>query len=248
MRIVHIIGMCTHSQPQNAHQRTNQCHRCSGYKIAQLPLLPCPICCAVLLIVMQGVQQLGAGLVSIRRIELRTLLDDSLQARGQLRVPMANRIYLIGRLTGILPGDQMVERHAQAIHIRSGICLAFSTELFRRSVSFRAQAHRVGQALVFVLPGDAKVDHLYISVGLQHNISRLHIPVNNGRLSGVQVFQRLAYLHCPFNDQFLRLCAVVLQDRAEGLSLDIVLDYVDHISVVDNIYNADNGRMIQLLY
>ena len=93
-----------------------------------------------------------------------------------------------------MPGKQMIHGGSQTVDIRSGIRLSVSAVLLRRRISLRSQAGGIRHALLLELPGGSEIDQHHLPVRLQHNIGRLHIPVNNGRLSGMKIAQHIAHL------------------------------------------------------
>ena len=140
----------------------------------------------------------------------------------------------------------MVHCHTECKNVRSRIGLP--AVLLGRSIALCAEHCRVRKVLFLIFSGNTEVNYLDIALGLQHNIRRLHITVNNRRFLRMQIRKCVAQLLCPVYNKLLRLRSVFIKYLIKRLALDIVHHDINRHTVVDNIYNSGQGRMIKLFH
>ena len=141
----------------------------------------------------------------------------------------------------------MVQRSTQTVDIRAGIRLTHATELLRGRIAHSAETGGIRKILLLELSGRAEVDEGHVAIRLEHDISGLHVPVNDGRLPGVEVPQHIAQLLGPLNDVLLRLGAVLLQCLVQGIALHVVHDDDERILRIDHVDDTRQIRVAQLL-
>ena len=114
----------------------------------------------------------------------------------------------------------------QAVYVCSGICLG-RPELLWGCVALGTDTGSIAAGFLLVRPGNAEVDQLQHPVRLEHDIGRLHIPVDDGmgRLP-VQVVQHITKVQKPLHAPGFLHSGLPVQKRLERDALHIVEDYV----------------------
>ena len=140
-----------------------------------------------------------------------------------------------------------MHRHAQTENIRPHIRM--TGIVFRRGIAPGSQHCGIRKVFILVFSCDAEVDDLNDAVfafRLQHQVRRLHIAVDDRvRLLGMQVVQRIADLHCPMNDIIFRLRTMLFQDLVQGFAFDVVHDDVNRLTIINDIDNSRERRVIK---
>ena len=186
----------------------------------------------------QRIQKFAAVLIAVIWIFLGTFQNDFLQAGGKFRIPIPDRIHLIRRLTGIVAGKKMIKSCSQAINVGSGVGLSMTSILLRRCISLGSQTCSIRYTVFFKFPGRTKVDKHNLSIRFQHDIGRLHIPVDNRRLSGMKVRKHIAELFCPFDHIFLALGSIFFHNAFQMTSFYVVHDNKKGSVSIDHIDDA----------
>ena len=194
----------------------------------------------------QGIKQFPTGLISVFRILLGTFQNNFFQARGQILIPVPYGIHFIWRLTGIVPGKQMIKRSAQTVYVCAGICLPLSAVLFRRRITLRSQTGGIRHTGFLKFPGCSEINEHNLPIRLQHNIRGLHISVDNRLYSGMQVSQHITKLFCPFNNVFLILSSVFLNHTFQMAPFNIVHNNQKGSVPVNDINNTGEVWVMQL--
>lgn len=144
--------------------------------------------------------------------------DIRVQLAGRLQVILFEHpVDTVGRL---LSGHQVVKGGGQRVLITAGI-RAGATELFGWG---EAGSHSPGAGGGLILSerlGDPEVDQHHPAIGLQFEIARLEIAVDDGWLASVKKGQRFANVVCPA-DRFSRVRRLAYQAGLQVLALDIV--------------------------
>ena len=125
------------------------------------------------IVVLQLVEQFLDGLVTFPGILLGALADDLHQPLGHLRSDLPDILQLVRRFTGVMPGQQVIQCHAQAVNVRSRIRLSHPSKLFRRSIAVGSQAGGILPVFLFILSCRAEIDQGDGAVWAQHDVGRL---------------------------------------------------------------------------
>ena len=62
----------------------------------------------------------------------------------------------------------------------------------------------------------------------------------------MKIFQRFTDLHTPLDYIFLRLSPIFINYLVELFSFDKILNNIENVLILNDIYYSDNGRMIEL--
>ena len=116
---------------------------------------------------------------------------------GGRRVPEDRSLDLVGAgsLEGAGAGQDLVERDAEAIDVRSRVHRpAALLDLLGSHVLRRPEPLAgAGQGLVLGAGGEAEVEHHGLAVRADHEVARLHVPVDDSQLVGGVQRQRDAF-------------------------------------------------------
>ncbi len=138
---------------------------------------------------------LGGGLIALRRVLGDRLHDDSFRRRRDLRPDRAERrrrlMYLHHRhrdervaIERHLPGQRLIEHDAEAVEIGSPVERMMQRLLGREIV--RGAHHRLGTRQLRCPrgAGDAEIRHLGDALGMEQDIMRLDVPVDEATAMG----------------------------------------------------------------
>src|SRR6266567_6882312 len=94
----------------------------------------------------------------------------------------------------IIPCQQLVERSAEAVDIRTRRRLRLAI-LFRRGVAGRTKSGCILHLARFEMTGDAEVDQVDESPWCEHDVTGFEVAENDGLLARVQVVQHTTKLY-----------------------------------------------------
>src|SRR5713101_3463162 len=94
----------------------------------------------------------------------------------------------------IIPCQQLVERSAKAVDVRSRRRLRLAI-LFRRGVAGRTESRCILHLACLEMTGDAEVDQVDESPWCEHDVAGFEVAENDGLLARVQVVQHTTKLY-----------------------------------------------------
>ncbi len=138
----------------------------------------------------------------------------------------------------------MPEGSSQAIDISPLVRLRFA-ELFRSRISRSAKGHGILPLLLLVFPGHPEIDQLHIPIRMKHDVVRLHVSIDDGRILPMKIAEGIADLEHPALDILFLLRPSLLDDLVERLPFHVIHDHIDVIRGLLDINDAHDGRMLE---
>ena len=120
--------------------------------------------------------------------------------------------------------------------------------LLRSSIAFRSENGGVQTPVLLVLPGNSEINQGQLPARSADHIRRLHIPVNDRRIPGVQILEDITELNADIRRFSFGKRAFFLQQAVQAISLDIVHDEIDLPVLFQNVHNVGKRRMIHCLH
>ena len=116
--------------------------------------------------------------------------------------------------------------------------------LFGCSVAFRAEGNGILRLPRLEVPRDAKINQVHVVVGGAHDIRRLEVAKDNGRLVGMQVVEHRTQLDTDFKNHLNREeLGVFAQVVFQGIARDKVHHHVGAPLLAKMIVNARQVRV-----
>ncbi len=139
---------------------------------------------------------------------------------------------------GHAAGEHFIEYHAAAVNIAAGV-RGLAGGLLRAEIMHRAHdAVPPGQGGAVRHPGNAEVRHLHVAVGVDQDVLRLDVPVNNAVLVGVLQGRENADGH--LGGHLGIQPALFLDQLLEGFALDVFHDQVTVLPVHAHVQEVDD--------
>ena len=218
------VGPAAHREARAQHQDRRQRNGGPGIKA---PLAPADA--------LQRPPDLADVREALLGREGRAAVDDMLQVRVGGNVPVLP----------VAARHQPAQQHAEGVDVRPAVRLAEAV-LLRRRVALGAEENRVRAAFRLHGAGDVEIDQHDVAVGLHDDVLRLDVPVDHGRLMGVQHLQDVAEPPCHGRDILYGQLAVP-GVGAQRLALDVFPHDAQHLFVPVLLVVMRQAGMVQVL-
>ena len=129
-------------------------------------------------------------------VDLERLSDRGRHVGGDGWVDIQDKGEVDRAFGRVIAGQHLVEQHRQAVHVRAHVGLPGAV-LLGRGIAGGAQPLGVVALARFEKAGNAKVDQLEVPIGLDHDIARLEIAKDDGRVLLMQISEHTAQLSAP---------------------------------------------------
>ena len=156
--------------------------------------------------------QLQTVLISVLRTKRSAFIENRLHpfTDSFTGLPKGMHTVQIRVVLRVCSGQQVNQRHSKCKNVGSLIALSGSV-LLRSSIAFCSENDGVQTTFLLVFPGNSKINKSQLAVRSADHIGRLHVPVNNRRIPGVQILENITKLNADIRRFFLGKGAVFLQ-------------------------------------
>ena len=151
---------------------------------------------------------------------------------------------------GVDPGQEDVKGGTQAVDVILGVDDGVGPQLLRGRVSRGPQAALVADhhpfGPVIHLAGDAEIDETDETVAGDHDVRRLHIPVDHRGVLPMHVIEDVAQLDPPVHHFLFGKGLLLGQEGGQGAAVHVIPDDEEGAPVFEDVDDAGDGGVVEL--